>query len=274
MVRYLLITLSFLLLGSFGASAQGTLQGKVTENESGLGAIGATVLVKRGGVQITGGVTDFDGNYSIPNLDPGTYDVEVSYVGFASSRTTGVVLYVNRIVKLDVTLVPDSEIIDEFVVVGYKVPLIEVDNTTGGKTVTAEEIANLPGKSIGSIVSTVAGVASVDGNVNVKGSRSNATDYYVDGIRVSGSLPPQSEYEQVQVLTGGISAQYGDVTGGIISIITKGPQSNYSGSVDLETTSPFDNYNYNLAAASIAGPIIKKNDKSILGFRISGQYRY
>ena len=51
MVRYLLITLSFLLFGSIGAAAQGTLQGKVTEKESGLGAIGATVLVKRGGVQ-------------------------------------------------------------------------------------------------------------------------------------------------------------------------------------------------------------------------------
>lgn len=274
MVRYLLITLSFLLFGSIGAAAQGTLQGKVTEKESGLGAIGATVLVKRGGVQITGGVTDFDGNYSIPNLDPGTYDVEVTYVGFASKRTEGVVIYVNRIVKLDVSLSPDSEVLTEFEVVGYKVPLIEVDNTTGGKTVTAEEIANLPGKSIGNIISTVAGVASVDGSVNVKGSRSNATDYYVDGIRVSGSLPPQSEYEQIQVLTGGISAQYGDVTGGIISIITKGPQKNYSGSLDVETTSLFDNYNYNLAAASIAGPIIKKNDRSILGFRISGQYRY
>lgn len=273
MVRYLLMTLSFLIFSSVGLSAQGTLNGKVTEKESGLGAIGATVLVKRGGVQITGGVTDFDGNYSIPNLDAGTYDVEITYIGFASNRTEGVIIYDNRVVKLDVELRPDSEVLEEFEVVGYKVPLIEVDNTTGGKTVTAEEIANLPGKSIGSIISTVAGVASVDGNVNVKGSRSNATDYYVDGIRVSGSLPPQTEYEQIQVLTGGISAQYGDVTGGIISIITKGPQEYYSGSLDVETTTIFDNYNYNLAAASFAGPLLKKNGKSVLGFRVSGQYR-
>ena len=86
MVRYLLITLSFLLLGSFGASAQGTLQGKVTENESGLGAIGATVLVKRGGVQITGGVTDFDGNYSI-QVSEGAV-LEISFIGYQTMEST------------------------------------------------------------------------------------------------------------------------------------------------------------------------------------------
>ena len=273
MVRFLLMTLSFLVLGAVSVAAQGTLQGTVTEKESGLTAIGASVQVKKGGVLMTGAITDFNGNYSIPDLDAGTYDVEITYVGFANVRTEGVIIYNNKIVKLDAELVSDSEVLEDFIVIGYKVPLIEVDNTTGGKTVTAEEIANLPGKSIGSIVSTVAGVASSNGNVNIRGSRSNSTDYYVDGIRVSGSLPPQTEYEQIQVLTGGISAQYGDVTGGIISITTKGPQQNYSGNLDLETTTIFDNYNYNLASASIAGPIIKRDDKSILGFRVSAQYR-
>ncbi len=68
------------------------------------------------------------------------------------------------------------------------------------------------------IVATTAGTTSIDGgDVNIKGSRSNATNYYIDGIRVSGSLPPVQDIEQLQVITGGLGAEYGDVTGGVIS---------------------------------------------------------
>ena len=133
MVRFLLMTLSFLLLGAVSVAAQGTLQGTITEKESGLTAIGASISVKKGGVLITGATTDFNGNYSIPDLDAGTYDVEISYIGFGSVRNEGVIIYNNKIVKLDAELESASELIDEFVVIDYKVPLIEVDNTTGGK---------------------------------------------------------------------------------------------------------------------------------------------
>ena len=45
-----------------------------------------------------------------------------------------------------------------------------------------------------------------------RGSRDQATDYYIDGIRVrgSGTLIPQSEFDQIQVISGGLEAQYGD----------------------------------------------------------------
>ncbi len=98
----------------------------------------------------------------------------------------------------------------------YKVPLIEQDNTTQGGIKTAEQIRNLPTKNINAIAATTAGLSSIDGgDINIRGSRSNATDYYLDGMRViNASLIPQSEIEQLQVITGGIEARYGDVTGG------------------------------------------------------------
>src|SRR5690606_35320100 len=117
----------------------------------------------------------------------------------------------------------------------YKVPLVEQDNTTTGGIVTGEQIRNLPMKSINSLAATTSGVSSFSGeSVAIRGSRTNATDYYVDGIRVSANLVPQTEIEQLQVITGGVEARYGDVTGGIISITTKGPSERFELGAEAE----------------------------------------
>ncbi len=107
--------------------------------------------------------------------------------------------------------------LDEVVVTSYKVPLISKDNTTSGGIVTAEQIRNLPTKNINAIAAQVAGLSSADegDEVNVRGSRSTGTEYYIDGVRVSGTLIPGSEIEQIQVITGGVEAQFG---GGIVEL--------------------------------------------------------
>jgi hypothetical protein len=161
-------------------SAVSSIQGMILEEESGLSAIGATILVTQNGVSISGAVSDFDGNYEITDLEPGTYDVEVQYVGFMSSRTEGVQVGNGRTVNLDVSLMSDNEVLEEVAVVGYKVPLISADNTTSGATISSSEIARLPGTSGGSVTSRVSGVS-------VKGSRRNKSKYYLDGNRVSES---------------------------------------------------------------------------------------
>ena len=151
--------------------------------------------------------------------------------------------------------------------------MIEQDNTTTGGVVTAEKIRNLPTKNINALAATTAGIASIDGGaINVRGSRSNGTNYYIDGIRVSGNQVPQSEIDQMQVITGGIESRYGDVTGGVISITTKGPSQRYSGAVEVETSEFLDAFGYNLISANLSGPILKKKNskESIVGFRFQG----
>jgi outer membrane receptor for ferrienterochelin and colicin len=162
------------------------------------------------------------------------------------------------------------------VITDYKAPLIELDQTTSGGMVTSEKIKNLPSKNVNAIASTTAGLSSVDeGAISVRGSRTDATAYYVDGIRVSSAaLIPQSEIDQLQVITGGMSAKYGDVTGGLISITSKGPSPRFTGGIEGETSQFLDPYGYNLLSTFLSGPIIKRNGESILGFRFSGQYRY
>ncbi|HMP30419.1 MAG TPA: TonB-dependent receptor, partial [Saprospiraceae bacterium] len=94
----------------------------------------------------------------------------------------------------------------------------------------------------------------------------------IDGIRSFGSVP-QSEIDQLQIITGGIEAKYGDVTGGIISITTRGPSDKITGGFDVETSTPLTPYGYNLAMGYLSGPILKnKKGNTVLGYRVSGQY--
>jgi len=269
--------LSTIILG------QTQLQGKVTEDATGEPVLFGTVALYKGGVLITGTETDFDGNYFFSDIDPGTYDVEVSYVGLQKQRITGVVAKAGKVTPLNFKMKEEGELIDVIEVVGYKVPLIEMDNTTSGATLTAENIEALPTKAISAIAATTAGVSvSQNGAISVRGARTDATFYYVDGVRVNranaGNLIPQADIEQLQVITGGIEARYGDVTGGVISITSRGPSNRFTGGIEAETSEYLDAFGYNLLNANFSGPLLKKtmedgSERSIIGFRLFGQYR-
>jgi len=276
MARYLLLFFALLVAGAT-ATAQTALQGKVTD-DTGEPIIFGSVALYQNGVLETGTETDFDGNYSFTNLDPGTYDVKVTYVGYSPQEIRGVKVFAGKANKLDVEITSDAVNLDEVVVVDYKVPLVEQDNTTQGTTITSDQIKNLPTRNINALAATSAGIASADegDDISIRGSRDNATDYYVDGIRVRGNLIPESEIDQLQVITGGIEAQYGDVTGGIISITTKGPSKNFSGGVEMETSKYLDPYEQSLVGFNLSGPILQKTlddgtERSILGFRLAGR---
>lgn len=274
MIRRLLLSG---ILFSFGlvAWSQTSLEGKITDATSGDGLISANVILYKNGNLITGTQTDVDGNYVFSSIDPATYDVKVVYVGYPDQTITNVVVYGGKSIRLDFKM--DAGILLQNVIItDYAVPLIEIDNTTQGAIKTAEQIRNLPTKSINAIAATTAGLSSIDGgDINIRGSRTNATNYIVDGVRVSSrQAPPQSEIEQLQVITGGIEARYGDVTGGLISLTTKGPSSVFSGAVEAETSELTDPYGYNLFSANLSGPILKNKttENTILGFRVAGQY--
>lgn len=277
MVRSLLLTLAF-MVSAFAAFSQSNtaLEGTVTDDK-GETLIGATIKVLKGTDFVKGGLTDLNGHYRIL-LQPGSYDVEVSYTGFAQSRTLGVRALVGQINFHDVVL-SSNTIIDEVVISDYKVKLIDQDKTSTGATLTSETIKNLPTRSVAAIVGTTAGVTtSENGEINIKGARSNGTAFYIDGIRVQGNLPPVQDIEQLQVITGGLSAEFGDQTGGATIIITKGAASSFHGSAEVENSYGLDPYGWLLGTANLSGPIWKKRgkdgnpDRTIFGFRVSGQY--
>jgi hypothetical protein len=271
----LLLVLCFFCLCVIGIYAQTSLEGKVKDKETGEPILYGKVLIYKNGVLTTGTETDLDGNYFFSDIQPGTYDVEASYLGYAISRMNGVVCKAGQTTRVNVLMVEEGITIEGVVISEYKVPLIEIDNTSQGATITSEKIATLPQKNINSIVANAAGVSSADGSTpSLRGSRNNETIYFIDGIKTSGTIP-QSEVDQLQLVTGGIEAKYGDVSGGVISLTSKGPSKEFGAGIEGETSQNLDAFGYNLLSAYVTGPILKnKNKQSILGYRFSGQYRH
>ncbi len=99
----ILIPLLFTAIFSLPAFTQTTIIGKVTDGDSGEELIAANVTIFNQGVLVTGVATDFDGNYSIAT-DPGLYDLEVSYIGYATQRINGVIVHDSRQNLLDIVM--------------------------------------------------------------------------------------------------------------------------------------------------------------------------
>jgi len=277
MLRKLLFTICIVLTSWSLAFAQtGRLKGVITDKTTGETIPFANVVLESGGVQIGGASSDFDGNYDINPIPPGTYDLKATFVGYNTYITKGVVISPNKITFWDISLSMQSEVLDAVEIVDYKVPLISKDQTSSGATITAEEIAKMPSRSADAVAATVGGVFSSDGEVgNMRGARSEGTVYYVDGVRVIGSSSvPQSAIDQVEVMLSGTPAMYGDATGGIINMTTKGPSRQFGFGVELEQS--VDGYGHSRAGINLQGPLIKsrKTKETIIGFFLAGEFNY
>jgi outer membrane receptor protein involved in Fe transport len=279
MLRKIYLIAVLALTSSLAMAQTGTLKGVISDAMSGEPIPFANIIIEKNGNQSAGTTTDFDGNYTIKPVEPGNYTIKATFVGYGTVEVTGVIVSANKITFQDVKL-QEGIAIGEVKIIAYKKPLLDQDNLSG-ETKTAEEIVALPTRSIASVAATTAGIYQRDegDGVNIRGSRGDATEYYVDGIKVRGSMGvPTSGIEQITVITGGLPAQYGDATGGIISVTTKGPSNKLFGGIEFESSSLFDSYNYNLLAFSLSGPILKKRNtdgskgSSIIGYFLAGEF--
>jgi len=275
MLKKLLFTLCIVLASwSLALAQQGRLKGVIKDKDTGEPIPFANVVLENGGTQVGGASSDFDGNYDINPIPPGTYDLKATFVGYNTQIKKGVVIPANQIIFEDILLSMQSEVLDVVEIVDYKVPLISKDQTSMGATITAEEIAKMPNRSAEAVAATVGGVFSADGEVgNMRGARSEGTVYYIDGVRVIGqSSVPQSAIDQVEVMLSGTPAMYGDVTGGIINMTTKGPSRTFGAGIEVEQS--VDGYGHTRVGFNVQGPLIKgkKAETALLGFFLSGEF--
>lgn len=261
--------------------------GKLTDAETGEPLPFVNIVLQEGDRQVTGGATDFEGEYSIKPIPPGAYDVLVSYVGYNAKKIQGVRINNERITFLDIELEAGVRL-QEFEVIDYSVPLINKDGGASGGTVTRDEISKMTGRSATSIAATVGGVQETDDGVSLRGAREGNTYYYIDGIKVRGTTSlPKSAIEEVQVITGGVPASYGDATGGIIAITTRGASTRFFGGIDVLTSGfanedgdgiGLDRYGRTTVEGSLSGPLLWIKDaegnkeRPVLGFFLSANY--
>ena len=304
LLRLNLIFVSLLLTLTYGFSqgGMGTIKGTVSDSDTKQPIPFSKVILKKNG-QVKGGAnTDFDGNFQINSISAGSYDLEVrnEVEGYKPISLTGVIVSSDKITFLyDLAIGKAKDVleVEEVTVIAYRVPLIDRDGGASGATISREDIANLPVRSAADVAGTVGGVNKQEGSgaISIRGSRSDATYFYIDGIKVRGSSSlPKSAIEEVTVITGGLPANYGDATGGIISITTRGPSSKYFGSIEGVSSGFYfkgadpdgydgkvvglDKFSYNLVEGLFSGPLWMQKDstgkktKPRLGFLVSGNY--
>jgi hypothetical protein len=280
MVRKLLFTaLAFLFI--HGLFAQTVLKGTVTDKETGEAIPYVNVIVQtENGNQVGGASTDFEGVYTIKPLPPGSFTVIASCIGFGKFQMNGVLIKSDKVNFLNIKLSSTTIQMEEFVVQDYVKPLIDQDNTQTGTTVTAKELEKMTGRGANAVATSMAQVYSENGEVgSIAGARASGNVTFLDGQKVFGSANiPKFAIQEVSVYTGGLDAKYGDVTGGVTNITTKGVSDVMFGGVEYLTSQYLDNYGYHLFGLTVSGPLFTVQDKvypdkrnAVLGYFVSGE---
>lgn len=213
-------------IGSMGALAQttdGVLKGLIADSATGKPVEMATIVVLSNGAEVANTYTFDDGKYSISALKPATYTVKVFKGGYGTKIMEQVAISTSRITFLDINLPAGINL--PIATVTYIPPLIEKDDIMTARRIDATEIRKSVLRDVKDFarLSTGAVQKKEGGEINFRGSRGNGTHYIVDGVRMDeGFSMSRSAIAELIVITGGVPAMYGDATGGIIVITTKG----------------------------------------------------
>lgn len=222
-----------LLLAPAFASAQtnlGTFGGKVTDDQGGV-LPGAIVIARQMQTNVTrSSVTDAEGQYFIPNLPAGSYELTVELAGFATTRQSELVLRVGREATVNFTL--RLAAVQENVTVSAQSTLVETQHTVGlnidNKQLDAlptlnrsfSDLAQLtPGVTStgsGSMGFSAAGQAQYQNNVFVDGG-TNTMQFY----GTQADIFPQDWIQEFEVMTNGFSAEFGNASGAVLNVITR-----------------------------------------------------
>ncbi|MDQ3072720.1 MAG: TonB-dependent receptor, partial [Bacteroidota bacterium] len=276
MKRYILFLMILCLSGPFAIAqnAEGELKAIVKDDE-GKPVPNAVVGLELEGNNEAADYTNELGEVFFTGLTPGSnYVLIVQNIDYNTYRLEQVEISGNKMTQVDVVLTSGER--EVTVITTYKKPIIEVDKGTTGQSFTEDQIKKMPYRGINAILGTAGGVLVTDGGSPiVKGNRGGLV-YYVDGQRILGGLGlPQGAISEMSVLSGGIPAEYGDATGGIITITTRGPSRFFYGGLEVITSQFLDPYGYNLIEGNLSGPLILRNKGtdsfySILGFFVAG----
>jgi outer membrane receptor protein involved in Fe transport len=176
-----------------------------------------------------GAMTQEDGTFLIPNIPVGIYEVKASYLGYEDLTITQLRIEPGRIAEMDLSMKASIAMETETIEVTGEKALVEVDLKATTRTITADEIRSSAVTTVGDVLTQQAGVTVEDDEIHIRGGRSDETQYRIDGVvvkdlitgRSGGSEVSATSVSEVNVITGGYNAEYGDALSGVIDIKTR-----------------------------------------------------
>lgn len=288
-------TASFLFAGNTGKIA-----GQIRDKEHREPIIGANILVK--GTPL-GATSDLDGYYFILRVPPGIYDLQISMVGYQTIVIRNVKVQVDLTTTIN-GLLTETAVQMKEVLVEAENKLIQKDVTSTQRQVTRENIRETPGlESVTDIFKMQAGalISSVPQNIkladgsqlqvrdeslkdiHVRGGRGGEILYIVDGMPVTHPIYGGrsvldlnvTDVENVELITGGFNAEYGQAQSGVVNINTRSGTDIFKGGIEYKTDrwkALGESYLTDYCSAYFSGPLpITKLQIPMLGFEIPGK---
>jgi outer membrane receptor protein involved in Fe transport len=191
-------------------------------------------------------VTDATGLYRLPQLPPGVYTLRFEKEGFQPYSRGDITLRLNRTIRLNAELLPDS--LGEVMVVQAAPPAVDVGSTRTGVSVDNELVRHLAvaspaskgaaSRSFESLADLAPGANSDGYGVSLNGTTSPENGFLVDGLSTGNpavgilGTPLSIEFiQEVNVITGGFMPEFGRSTGGVMTAVTKSGSNEFHGSV-------------------------------------------
>lgn len=230
-----------------------------------------------------------DGSFFIRNVPEGTYTVKASYMGYEPKEERSVVVTAFTTTEVDFNLLKTVLRTTEEVLVTAERPMVEVDVPSTVRSVSEEELKEMPVTDVEDVVGLQAGVVESDDEIHIRGGRTDETLYIIDGVRMKDLLSGKSSLldvsarsvAEMDVITGGYSAEYGQALSGIVNVKLKEGGSKSHGYVEYSldhmpfTETSLDYFNTDRFEIGIEGPepISSKVLRS-LGLNVPGQVTY
>lgn len=218
-LKQLLSFFLFLIFSSSLFAQSGKINGFITDTD-GEPLPGVNIVIDG---TLQGTAAQGDGFYQILNVKPGTYTLKATYIGFAPILIENVEVNVDQTTKIDITMREETVEGEEIVVIAQR-PVVQKDVASSQSNISKENLDALPITSVTAAVGLQAGVQGL----SVRGSGSDEISFNLNGfsLRSERSNTPftgisLTSIENVQVQTGGFSAEYGDLRSGLINVTSK-----------------------------------------------------
>ncbi|MDQ7064833.1 MAG: TonB-dependent receptor [candidate division KSB1 bacterium] len=237
--RFCLSLVLVLMSSSIYAGTTGKIAGTVRDKKTGEALPGVNVFLE--GTSI-GAATNTDGYYVILNVPPGVYKLKATMIGYADVTIQNVRVQIDLTANIDIEMTPVVLATEEVVVLAER-PVVQPDVAASHKSITSNQIRDLPMTSVSEIIGLQAGITS---GLSIRGSGPDQALFMVDGVvlrdeRTNRPIAeiPLSAVQEVSVQTGGFGAEYHNLRSGVVNVVTKeGDPDRYTGTITYKIRPP------------------------------------
>ncbi len=221
---------------AFGGTT-GKISGVVKDADTGETVPGVSVIVEETNL---GAVSDVDGYYFILNVAPGKHSVSATIIGYVKSTTEDVVVNADRTTEVNFSLKPTVIEVSEALIVTAERPLVEPDLAVSQTIVTPEETETLPAPQILEALTFEPGIELSNlREFRLRGGTADEISFQVDGLERTDVMNNRAYIalnsamiKEIQIITGGFNAEYGDLRSGLVNVIGKEGTAKWSYTAD------------------------------------------